>query len=102
MDSLLGVPLIVPYKAGEYKKPAAQKPPSTQKERAAKPELSLQDLSNKVLLTLEEANRYTGLGLQKLRDITNAPDSKIVLWNGGKRMLKRKRLEDYLENQYSI
>ena len=55
-----------------------------------------------MLLTLEEANRYTGLGLQKLRDITNAPDSQIVLWNGGKRMLKRKRLEDYLESQYSI
>ncbi len=67
-----------------------------------KKELSLQELSSKVLLTLEEANRYTGLGLQKLRDITNSPNCQMVLWNGSKRMIKRKKLEEYLNAQYSI
>ena len=40
----------------------------------------------KGLLTLEEAAEYTGLGLQKLREISNDPDCEFVLWNGTKRM----------------
>lgn len=65
-------------------------------------ELSLQDLSHKHLLTLEEASRYTGLGVQKLRDLTNVPNCQMVLWNGSKRMFKRGKLEEYLNAQYSI
>lgn len=59
-------------------------------------------LSQKYLLTLEEASQYTGLGLQKLRDLSNAEDCPFVLWNGSKRMFKREKLEEYLSNAYSI
>lgn len=59
-------------------------------------------LNQKYLLTLEEASEYTGLGLQKLRDLSNGEDCKFVLWNGSKRMFKREKLEEYLSDAYSI
>lgn len=59
-------------------------------------------IQEKVLLTLEEAAEYTGLGMQKLRNISNFESCRFVLWNGSKRMFKRKELEAYLANAYSI
>lgn len=56
----------------------------------------------KELLTLEEAAEYTGLGLQKLRDLSNEDDCDFVLWNHTKRMFKRRKLEQYIETLYSI
>jgi len=46
-------------------------------------------ISEKCLLTLDEVAQYTGLGHQKLRNISNEDDCNFVLWNGSKRMLKR-------------
>ncbi|MCC8046818.1 MAG: helix-turn-helix domain-containing protein [Clostridiales bacterium] len=59
-------------------------------------------LWQKGLLTLEEAAEYTGLGLQKLRELSNDDRCEFVLWNGAKRMFKRRKLEEYLDNQFSI
>lgn len=59
-------------------------------------------INKKCLLTLDEAVQYTGLGHQKLRDISNEEDCSFVLWNGSKRMLKRVKLEEYLNKVYSI
>lgn len=56
----------------------------------------------KSTLTLEEAAAYTGIGIQKLRNISSGERCEFVLWNGSKRMFKRKKLEDYLEKAYSI
>lgn len=56
----------------------------------------------KSTLTLEEAASYTGIGMQKLRDISSDEQCEFVLWNGSKRMFKRRKLEDYLEKVYSI
>lgn len=56
----------------------------------------------KVLLTLDEAAQYTGLGINKIREISNDEHCNFVLWNGAKRMLKRTKLEEYLEGAYSI
>jgi excisionase family DNA binding protein len=56
----------------------------------------------KTTLTLEEAATYTGVGINKLRDISNDERCPFVLWNGTKRLLKRKQLEDYLAKSYSI
>ena len=67
-----------------------------------KKELPISELSCKLLLTLDEAARYTGLGLQKLREISNTPNCQIIMWNGSKRMFKRTKLEEYLNAQYSI
>lgn len=59
-------------------------------------------LWHKTLLTLEEAAEYTGLGLQKLRDISDHDECKFVLWNGRKRLFKRVKLEEYLEKVFSL
>lgn len=53
-------------------------------------------------LTLEEAALYSGIGVNKLRDISNDERCPFVLWNGTKRLLKRKKLDEYLEKSYSI
>lgn len=60
------------------------------------------DISKKCLLTMSEAGEYTGLGTQKLRDISNSENCDFVLWNGSKRMFNRERLRDYLYSLYSI
>lgn len=56
----------------------------------------------KSTLSLEEAAAYTGIGIQKLRDISADERCDFVLWNGTKRMFKRKKLEAYLDRAYSI
>ena len=56
----------------------------------------------KTNLTLEEAAAYCGIGSNKLREITNESTCNFVLWVGSKRLIKRKRLDWYLENAYSI
>ncbi len=53
-------------------------------------------------LTLEEAAAYTGVGICKLREISNPEDCDFVLWIGNRRLLKRKKLDEYLEKSYSI
>lgn len=53
-------------------------------------------------LTLEEAAAYFGIGINKLRDMTNDENCSFVLWNGSKRMIKRKALKKFLETAYSI
>lgn len=56
----------------------------------------------KANLSLEEAAAYFGIGINKLRDMTNEANCPFVLWNGNKRLIKRKTLEKYLESAYSI
>ena len=56
----------------------------------------------KVLLILEEAASYTGIGINKLREISNNEDCSFIIWNGSKRLFKRAKLEQYLEKSYSI
>ena len=53
-------------------------------------------------LTLKEAAEYTGIGINKLRDISNDDNCPFVLWVGGKRLLKRKQLDEYLAKSFSI
>lgn len=53
-------------------------------------------------LTLEEAAAYSGIGINKLRDITNGEHCRLVLWVGSKRLIKRKLLDKYLEECYSL
>lgn len=59
-------------------------------------------LWNKTMLTLEEAASLTGIGINKLRDMSNEENCNFVLWNGSKRLIKRAKLEAYLESAYSI
>lgn len=56
----------------------------------------------KTNLTLEEAAAYSNIGINKLREITNAEDCPFVLWVGNKRLIKRKQFDAYLNRCYSI
>jgi hypothetical protein len=53
-------------------------------------------------LTLEEAAAYTGIGINKLRDMSNDESCQYVLWVGTRRMLKRRKLDEYLDNAFSV
>ena len=56
----------------------------------------------KASLTLEEASAYSGIGINKIRELTNARDCDFVLWVGNKRLIKRKRFDRFIEQSYSI
>ena len=56
----------------------------------------------KVNLTVEEAAAYTGVGMTKLGEISDSDQCEFVLWNGRKRLFKREKLDEYLENRFSI
>lgn len=53
-------------------------------------------------LTLEEAAAYSGIGINKLRKLTDDEDCEFVLWIGTKRLIKRRKLDEYLESVYSV
>lgn len=53
-------------------------------------------------LTLEEAAKYFGIGVNKLREMTNSENCDYVLWCGSKRLIKRRKLDEYLEKAYSV
>lgn len=53
-------------------------------------------------LTLEEASAYSGIGINKLRKLSDERNCAFVLWNGSKRLIKRKKLDEYLSKSYSI
>ena len=66
-----------------------------------KKELEL-PVGQKMNLSLEEAVAYTGIGKTKLREMSDKEDCPFVLWNGAKRLFKRKKLEEYLEETNCI
>ena len=53
-------------------------------------------------LTLKEAAAYSGVGMNKLRELSNDERCSFVLWVGGKRLIKRRLLDQFLEKTYSI
>ena len=59
-------------------------------------------LELKPLLTLKEASVYTGIGINKLRDMSNERNCDYVLFVGRKRMFKREALLRFLDQSYSV
>ena len=70
-----------------------------QMSRASNIEVPIWQKSN---LTLEEAAAYSGIGINKLRKMTDERDCDFVLWNGSKRLIKRRKLDEYTDKAYSI
>ena len=52
---------------------------------------------NKANLTLEEAAKYSNIGINKLRELSNERNCPFVLWVGTKRLIKRRIFDDYIE-----
>ncbi len=53
-------------------------------------------------LTLEEAAAYSGIGVNKLRKLSDDENCQFVLWIGAKRLIKRRQLDEYTERMYSL
>lgn len=53
-------------------------------------------------LTLEEAAAYSGIGINKLRAISDSEKCQFVLWIGTKRLIKRRKLDEYTDRMYSL
>lgn len=53
-------------------------------------------------LTIEEAAAYSGIGMNKLRQLTDDENCQFVLWIGNKRLVKRQKLDEYTSKAYSI
>ena len=49
-------------------------------------------------LTLEEAAAYSGIGINKLRSLSDKEHCQFVLWVGS----KRRKLDEYTERMYSL
>lgn len=62
-------------------------------------EVTIWEKSN---LTLEEAAAYSGIGINKLRLLSDKEDCEFVLWIWTKRLIKRRKLDEYIERMYSI
>ncbi len=56
----------------------------------------------KSTLTLKEASAYSGIGVNKLRKLSDSETCRFVMWNGTKRLIKRKQLDEYIDRTYSV
>ena len=55
----------------------------------------------KVCLTVKEAAEYTGVGIGRIRAITDKHEDMVV-WAGSKRLIKRESLEKYIKSVFSV
>ena len=55
----------------------------------------------KAMLTVDEAVAYSGIGRDKLIELAER-ESGLILWVGSKRLFKRKKLDEIIENAHSI
>lgn len=53
-------------------------------------------------LTIEEAAEYSGIGRNKLRQLSDDESCPFVLWVGSKRLIKRRQLDEFTERMYSL
>lgn len=56
----------------------------------------------KKLLTIEECTAYTGIGIGKIKAMTQEEGCSFTIWIGANKMIVRDKLDEYLENSYSI
>ena len=56
----------------------------------------------KATLTIDEAAAYTGIGKNKLYDISEKEGCDFVMFVGTRRLFKRKKLDEYIEKAFSI
>lgn len=55
---------------------------------------------HKECLTIEEASKLYGIGMNRLRSMTDGEDCPFVLHVGSKRLIKRRRFDDYINADY--
>ena len=53
-------------------------------------------------LTLEEAAAYSGIGRNKLRELSQQKNCPFAVWLGGKLYIVREKLDDFTDKQFRI
>ena len=53
-------------------------------------------------MTLEEAVAYSGIGRNKLIELAEQKDCNFVIWSGRKRLFKRRKLDEFIDQAYSF
>lgn len=53
-------------------------------------------------LTLQEASAYFGIGVNRIREITDRNNCNFVLFVGNKRLIKREGFEKFLNEAYVV
>ncbi len=56
------------------------------------------DLDKKITLTVEEASRLSGIGVNTIRRMMENPSYDFVLWVGKHRKVKRTAFEELINN----
>ena len=64
--------------------------------------LELVPLRHRSTLTLEEAVAYSGIGRNKLIELAEQKDCNFVIWSGRKRLFKRRKLDEFIDQAYSF
>ena len=59
-------------------------------------------LNEKWLLTINEAAAYFGVGINRISSLALQDGCKFVLFVGSKKLIKRKKFEQFLDEQYAI
>ena len=53
-------------------------------------------------LTLEEAAAYSGIGRNKIRELSQQKNCLFAIWLGGKVYIIREKLDDFTDKQFRI
>lgn len=53
-------------------------------------------------LTLEEAAAYSGIGRNKIRELSQQKNCPFAIWLGGKVYIIREKLDDFTDKQFKI
>jgi len=56
----------------------------------------------KVTITKEEAAAYSNIGINKIDELMRNPVCNFVIYIGKKRLIKRKRFEEFIEKNIEI
>lgn len=56
----------------------------------------------KLNLTIEEASKYSNIGICKVYELARKPNCPFVLYVGKKKLIKRKEFEKYLSTQIEV
>ena len=57
---------------------------------------------SKILVSIQEASRYSGIGEKKLREMAREKNCNFVRYVGQKAMVKRRVFEQFLESQQTV
>ena len=59
-------------------------------------------ICDKFILTIREAAEYSNIGINRLSRMLDDPYCEFVLYNGNRKLVKRKAFEKYLSEAHNI